>query len=174
MMIKNTRLDGNGQSLPRKIRHQVEETDGSFEFEVDELDENLEICIQSYSASSETPSRVSIIITATKSQEDIDLERLTLALKQHAAQAKVDEIEQVVKTQTSRISSELMRMKKRTETIVQEIDYSKQREAEFQSKSISLNKAVTYYPIARILIIIMAACMQVSYVVDYMRSKHIY
>ena len=175
MLHAITRRETDGKVLPRKMRHQVEATIGSFEFDLNrEHDDYLEICIQSYSASTERPSRVTVDVTGVKSEEEIDMERQLQQMQNEHLIKHIENTNQMVKTQTSRISSELIRMQRRTETIVREIEFSIERENEFRAKSVSLNNAVRYYPMARIIIILMAAIIQIHYIVDYMKSKHIY
>jgi emp24/gp25L/p24 family/GOLD len=170
-MIKNTRTGIDGQALPRRVREEIDTMSGSFVVDIDQqVDLYIEICVQSYSATVDVPSRISIKVTEhTKTKEEIALEERKRKLVE-----KFDEHENIVTTHTSRISAELMRMKRRTDVIVNEIDFSKELEAQFHSKSIELQKAVQYYPMARILIIVMASVIQVTYVVQFMKSKHLY
>jgi emp24/gp25L/p24 family/GOLD len=164
--------------VPQKMRYQVEQTNGSFEIDIGELGQHLEVCVQSYKASLDLPSRVSIALDTIKSNTEIASEKLSIAIKQHETivneQRKLIEENKLLQKHTSQITADLLRMKQRTEAIVGEIDYSKQTEQQFFDMSINLNNAVKYYPMARVLIIFMAGYMQVNYVIQYMKTKRIY
>jgi hypothetical protein len=93
----------------------------------------------------------------------------------NAAEKEKAEIEkQIIETQTSRISGELMRMQRRADSIAGDADFSKEREAKFHDKSVALNKAVRFWPMFRMFILGVGGYLQVTSVISYMKSKHIY
>jgi len=88
-------------------------------------------------------------------------------------QEKLDMENKLVKTETSRISSELMRMHRRAKSIAGDAQFSKEREESFFHKSVSLNRAVRYWPMFRLLVLMVGGYLQVSHVVQYMKRRHI-
>jgi len=169
LMTKRTNPEGN---VPVKHREQLDVREGSFFYETLDLDVAgaLEVCVQSYTASMETPSRVAISIQPQSEDDDIkrELEQERLLLNQ-----KLESDNKVVKEETSRITAELMRMQRRAKSIAGDALFSKQREESFHNKSISLNKAVKFWPMVRMIVVMIGGYLQVSHVIAYMRSKHI-
>jgi len=148
-----------------KIREQLTERQGVIEFVTGSFDGLVEICVQSLSASQESPSRVALNIT-TKVEPTEKEETPPPVMDQGQAMR--------LRLETNRIGGELTRMEMRTREIMANAEYARDRELSFHEQSISLNKAVRYWPMFRILILVFAGYLQVSHVIQYMKSRHIY
>lgn len=165
--------DQDEHELPQKIRQPVESERGSISYYTANMNGGtIEVCVQSYTATVEMPSRVSLYIHGLDDQkgadEDLAEERRGLSKEQIEAENKL------VKEETSRITSELMRMHRRAKSIGGDARYSKDREEAFHNLSVSLNKAVARWPVFRMLVVLVGGYFQVSHVVRFMKSRHIY
>lgn len=156
---------------PMKHREQLDEKEGSFQYDTGDFSGSLEICVQSYTATAENPSRVAYNVIPDALEAGMERKREAEKRLQNERQ----EVEnKVVQDETSRITSELVRMQRRAQTISGDAQFSKQREQVFHSQSISLNGAVKYWPIARMAVILIGGYFQVTHVISYMKSRHIY
>jgi emp24/gp25L/p24 family/GOLD len=156
---------------PVKQREQLDEMEGSFKYETGDLQGTLEICVQSYTATAENPSRVAFSIQV---EPDLVAIARQLAMERNAFEEKLEVENKLVKDETSRVTAELVRMHRRAKTIAGDAQFSKQREEVFHSQSIGLNHAVMYWPIARIVVLLVGGYLQVTHVISYMKSRHIY
>jgi emp24/gp25L/p24 family/GOLD len=168
-MISNRVLGDN--RFPMKRREQLESPEGSFEYETLEFDGQLEICVQSYTATADAPSRVAVSIDIKSENEEIAAQ-LEAELK--LLNARLEAENHVVKEETSRITSELIRMQRRALMIASDAQFSKAREEAFHSQSIALNRAVKYWPMIRLAVLLIGGYLQVTHVVNFMKSRHIY
>ena len=167
-----TRRNNSDRNIPVKHREQVESQQGLFIYDTAQLDGgNLEICIQSYTASMETPSRVAISVS-TQSAADDDIMQL-LEADRVMLNRKLESENKLIKEETSRITAELMRMLRRAKSIAGDAQYSKKREETFHNQSLALNKAVKIWPIVRMIVVLIGGYLQVSHVITYMKSRHI-
>lgn len=165
-----TNADSKG-NLPIKVREPLESQQGTFFYETEDLDGTLEVCVQSYTASMDNPSRVALTIAPATENDDIQQE---LESERQLLNEKLESENKVIKQETSRISAELMRMHRRAKSIAGDAQFSKKREEDFHGKSISLNKAVKFWPMVRMIVVMIGGYMQVSHVIAYMKSRHIY
>jgi ribosomal protein S12 methylthiotransferase accessory factor YcaO len=160
---------------PRKHRHTLDEPEGSFEVRLDHGDDAIEVCVQSYLASATTPSRVAVnVFDAGIEQAIRELAQARLKELEERNQQDQEKSARVVQQQTSRITSELVRMHRRAASIAGDADFAKDREAEFHNKSVTLQQAVRRWPVVRVIVLIISGCVQVNHVVKFMRRKHIY
>lgn len=165
---EDTHMDAQ---IPEKIRQPLEQRSGMMEYDTHQLnDGSIEFCIQSYTASSETPSRVSLVVEQESERKVIERE---MAAERQLMGENLAEENALVKAETSRITAELMRMHRRSKAIAGDASYSMDREASFQQQSIVLNQAVKYWPMFRMFILLVAGYVQVTNVVGYMKKKHI-
>lgn len=159
--------------LPQKLRQPIESQHGNIAYyTANMIGGTIEICVQSYTATVEMPSRVSLNIHGLDDgkwvDEELAEERRKLSKEQIVTENKL------VKEETSRITSELMRMHRRAKSIGGDARYAKDREEVFHNLSVSLNKAVVRWPIFRMLVVVVGGYFQVSHVVRFMKSRHIY
>lgn len=184
MMIQmNHLLDDNGRRRSagtnkngtRKLREDLQAKEGRLEFLSGERDGYIEICVQAYTATRTSPRRIGLRIEKMPVAE---YERQKEGIKE----SKSDEVkvpgdiqsEMLVKVETSRITTELGRLKVRCADLGNSASTAKKRETEFHQTSVNLSKAARYYPIFRIAILLVAGYMQASHVVQYMKTRHIY
>lgn len=164
----------HGGNIPSKKRIQLESKEGSYEYDSANFEGTVEICIQSYTASAENPSKVGFSVEPQSEKDEI--EKL-IAAERKLTSGKLEKLEaeqKVVAEETSRITYELARMQRRAKSIAVDAHFSKQREETFHYQSISLSRAVRNWPIARIVVLCLAGYMQLTHVVKFMKSRHIY
>lgn len=169
-MISNRDAENADGNLPVKVREQIEKPEGSFTYKSGDLEGSLEVCIQSYTATAESPSRVALDVKSLV--ESNDLENL-LQRERDLVNKKVESENAIVKEETSRITTELLRMHRRAQGIAADAQYDKKREEDFRKKSITLNRAVRYWPMFRMFVLLVSGYLQISHVVDYMKRRHI-
>lgn len=174
-LVLNRRPGGlpDEDGLPQKVRQSLETQNGQISYFTGRLQGGtIEVCVQSYTATLEMPSRVALYIHELEDAQAVENElaekRRTLSKEQIEAENKL------VKEETSRITSELMRMHRRAKSIGGDAIYSKDREEAFHNISVSLNKAVKYWPMFRMAVLLVGGYFQVTHVVSFMKSRHIY
>jgi hypothetical protein len=176
-VVMSRRPGGLGEEeerqLPQKIRQPLESESGQIGYYTGHLlGGTIEVCVQSYTATVEMPSRVSLDIHELDDSKAVDEE---LAEKRRAlTKEQVEAENKLVKEETSRITSELMRMHRRAKSVGGDARYSKDREEAFHNLSVSLNKAVRYWPLFRMAVLLVGGYLQVTHVVSFMKSRHIY
>jgi hypothetical protein len=151
----------------QKIHHQIEDYEGELLFETGKIDGHVEICVQSLSATSASPSRVALNITVQATAD----ENAIVDQPQNEPPMVLDPTA-MYQLHTSHITGEMTRLHNRIREIVSNAEYSRDVEVGFHQQSVSLNKAVRYWPAFRILILIVAGYLQVSYVLGYLKSRH--
>jgi emp24/gp25L/p24 family/GOLD len=163
--------DANESASPKKTRIQLEKMEGSFDYYTSDFEGSIEVCVQSYTATAESPSRVAFHV-----QPQTDEAVIAEILKQERAlmNERLEVENRIIKDETSRITAELVRMQRRAKTISGDAQFSKQREEVFHSQSVALNQAVKYWPMIRMVVILIGGYLQVTHVVNYMKSRHIY
>jgi len=151
-----------------RVRQMLEKRKGKIEYTTGEDDTStLNICVQSFKAKPDNVARISIRII-----EPLE----TFGHEEHLEQLaeRREEEERKLSAHSSRIANELDTFIRRLEELQRNADNAKQKELEFHGKSIALNKAVKYWPIFRIVILVVAGYIQATHVIGYMKSKHIY
>jgi emp24/gp25L/p24 family/GOLD len=167
-----TKRNSPDASIPVKHREQLEVQQGDFIYDTADLDGgNLEICIQSYTASMESPSRVALSVSAQAAADDDVMQQLEQ--DRVVLNRKLESENRLLKEETSRITAELVRMQRRAKSIAGDAQFSKKREETFHNQSLSLNKAVKIWPIVRMIVVMIGGYLQVSHVIAYMKSRHI-
>jgi hypothetical protein len=151
----------------QKIQHQIEDVEGELEFQTGKIDGHVEICVQSLSATKASPSRVALNITAMAAADEY-----AMVDQPENEPPMVLDPTAMYQLHTSHITGEMTRLHNRIREIVSNAEYSRDVEVGFHQQSVSLNKAVRYWPAFRILILIVAGYMQVSYVLTYLKSRH--
>jgi len=71
-------------------------------------------------------------------------------------------------------ASELSTFEGRAKDLLKNSEFSKEQEVKFHNKSVKLNNAVKYWPIFRILVLVVAGYVQATHVITYMKRKHIF
>ena len=157
----------------KKVRVQLEEKRGQIFFRTNDVPESVvEVCVQSYFASAGDPSRVSLNITSSEDSVEIENEG-----KQELSPEEIDLIHKsnrVIRSQTSGITQELVRLEKKLHDIMRDINQSSRQVSDHREKSLKLSKAVRYWPIFRICVLLVGGYVQVSHVLGYMQRRHIF
>lgn len=167
------RSAGANKRGTRKLRHDVESTEGQLEFFTGDRDGFVEICFQAYASTQAKPNRFGMHV-AKVTLEAYDSLHNTPERAKEIRQSHQNQQDNLLKVETSRITTELERFTKRIQDIAGNAASSKDRQSSFVQSSISLKRAVRMYPIFRIGILLVAGYLQASHVVRYMRSRHIY
>jgi len=156
-----------------KLRQLVETETGTLNFYTGNTAGVLEICIQSYKATPSKPRRVGLSIQQRSATLQEQKQNAPIQKEQEKIPDNVQS-DSTLAVETSHISIELEKMEQKITELVSNSARSKDIEQDFHSKSIYLNKAVRFWPIFRIVVVILAGVVQAHLVVSYMKSRHIY
>lgn len=174
--LRNLPNTGGEPNIPRpptnKLRVQLEEREGVLEFPTaSDGNSVVEICLQSYFATQEDPSRVGLNLTvAVPDDNSYEVKEAQMSEEQIAL---IQQSNRVVKSQTSGITQELLRLEKDVVNIRKDVGRSSRQAVDFQIKTEKLNNAVYYWPMFRIFVLLLAGYLQVSHVLSYMKKHHI-
>lgn len=170
---KVAKMDTGGTG---RLREQLETRRGSLEFLTGKLDGRLEICVQSLAARTLGASRIQLNIATSHTETEEDKAESLQWQEEEKAQMEADKRKNrtAVVQNGGRISSELHQLTRRIRELEDNAEHAKNQETEFQNKSVKLNKSVKYWPMFRMIVLIVGGYMQVGHVVKYMKSKHIY
>lgn len=157
----------------RKLRKIVDTEQGTLDFYTGNTAGLLEICVQSYKATPSKPRRIGLSIKQRAATVQERTQNAPIAKEQENIPDNVL-TNSILTVETSYISVELENMDQKLVELASQSARSKDMEHEFHSKSIHLNKAVQYWPIFRIVVVVFAGLVQAHLVVSYMKSKHIY
>ena len=166
--------------IPIKYRHPLEQRKGTFTYYTGALNGgSLEICIQSYTANVENPSRVAIRIENMSDQMEIEsaLQRerqMLLEQQQQVLEEQQLKEQRLVVGESSRISAELMRLYRRARGLNEDAEYTKESEAQFFTNTRSLNKAIRNWYLVRFFVLIITGYLQASYIMKHMKSRGTY
>ena len=166
--------------IPIKYRHPLEQRQGTFTYYTGALNGgSLEICIQSYTANVEHPSRVALRIENYSHQIEN-----TLAVQQQQQQVLEQQQQRLLEQQrmeqkllsgeSSRITAELIRLHRRAKGLNEDVEYTKESESRFFTMSVALNRTVRNWYLVRLLVLIITGYLQVSYVTKYMKSRNMF
>jgi hypothetical protein len=177
MMKKNNIPESE---IPIKYRHPLEEKHGTFSYYTGALNGgSLEICIQSYTASTEHPSRVALRIENRNEQIEMELalqqeRQMQLEERQQMLQEQQMREQKILLGESSRISAELIRLYRRAKGLNEDMDYTKETESRFFTISTSLNRTVRNWYLVRVLVLIIAGYLQASYIMKYMKARNMF
>jgi hypothetical protein len=163
-------------NIPRpptnKLRVQLDNREGVLEFPTaSDGNSVVEICLQSYFATQEDPSRVGLNLTVVVPDDSAyEIKEAQMSEEQIAL---IQQSNRVIKSQTSGITQELLRLEKDVINIRKDVGRSSRQAVDFQIKSEKLNNAVYYWPIFRIFVLLLTGYLQVSHVLNYMKKHHI-
>lgn len=167
----------------KKSRLPIDREKGTLHFYTGNTAGVLEICQQAFKATPEQPRRIALNITKRLAtvQEQLKNTPILAQTDSDTTSAATEEIvpkehqvSAILTVESSRISLELQRMKDLATDLSLHADHSKKIQQDHHRSSVRLHNAVHYWPIFRILVVIVAGFLQVKLVVDYMKSRHIY
>jgi hypothetical protein len=157
----------------KKVRVQLEEERGEFFFRTSEMPTSVvEVCVQSYFASMMDPSRIGLNITSSDDSEEVEEEGIG-SLSDEDFQI-IKDSNRVIKEGTSVVTKDLVNLEKKLHNIMKDINHSAKQSADFQEKSLKLSKAVRYWPMFRISVLLIGGFFQVSHVIGYMKRHHVF
>lgn len=163
------------RDLPSKVRESIENESGVFLYETKDLPDlsQLEVCFQSYHATKNDPSRIQFLFL---DQSDYLTDDGTTLSEQELRQqfANMEQERALVEEHSSRITTELTRLSRRANLVAGDAEFSQAREAQFHERSVQLNRAVNVWSCVRIGVLVVAGYLQVSQVLQFLRSKRIY
>lgn len=152
---------------PRNQRDQPTEKEGTLEFETSPAGGPVQICVHSLFANKKAPYAVGLDITSTN---DLEAER-AFAVGTRGLNAEATD---TVLTHLSAFSKEMVRAENLVRTILASADVVKKEEADFYEQSIKMEKSVHFWPMLQGVCLLVAATYQVRYILNWMKSKHIY
>lgn len=165
---------GNDRRAPQgsdKVVKDLETKKGSIDF-VTKQDGAVSICVQSLTASSVSPSPISLRVTESPAGEDSvsdsPPEKISPGEKldsQSQRNAK-EHFSQMEKTLSGLIS--------KTDMILRQADYAKELEVEFHEQSIAMNKASQWWPIVQLCVLLVTGFTQANHMVQFFRKHHIF
>jgi hypothetical protein len=157
----------------KKVRVQLEEQRGEFFFRTSEMPSSVvEVCVQSYFASTTDPSRLALNIMSSDDSEKVEEEGIGSLSDEDVETIKASN--RVIKEGTSTVTKELVNMEKKLHNVMKDINNSAKQSADFQEKSLKLSKAVRYWPMFRIAVLLIGGYFQVSHVIGYMQRHHVF
>jgi hypothetical protein len=146
-----------------RIRHQLDARQGVVEFQTHSRENTpVEICVQSYSSSPVAPARISLHVRRKSDRPG------------GAADVAAEEDVKKLSLLSNIISADLIKFEQRTRELGGNADQARDQEKDFHGISVKLNSAVKYWPIFRMVILLVGGYSQVTHVVRYMKSRHIY
>jgi hypothetical protein len=151
-----------------RMREELTERQGTMDFSTGDTDGTVDICVQSISATMSSPSRFMLNVTV---EQTMDKEQQEAMDKLNSG---VDPLEtNEVKAQMSRLERDMQTLSNRVHTILSNADFNKDQEAAFHDQSVAMNRAATYWPIIRLVVLLVTGFTQANNIVRFMRSHHI-
>jgi hypothetical protein len=161
-------------SATGRIREELTERQGTIEFLTGDTDGPVDICVQSISAYASSPSRFMLNVTI---EQSMDVEQQEVMDKQEVRDKQNDGVDRLetseVKAHMSRLERDLQTLTNRVSTILSNADGNKDQEAVFHDQSVSMNRAATYWPIIRLIVLLVTGFTQMNHIVRYMKTHHI-
>lgn len=148
-----------------RIREELTDPEGTIVFMTGDVDGEVDICVQSISASIKTPSRFSLNVSMVKTSdgENGDSNSSSGGVLDNTG----------VKTQMSRLERDMQTLSNRVQTILSNADSHKEQEVEFHNKSIEMNRASKFWPAIRLMVLFITGFTQANNITRYLRNHHI-
>ena len=156
-----------------RIREELTKRDGVINFQTNELDGKVDICVQSIVASTKAPARISLNVTVEPTEGGDDTTTSKDAAEKEPMLGPLGMESSEVKAQMGRFERDLATLKSRVKNIISNADFNKEQAVEFHEQSVAMNRAATYWPIIHLCCIIIAGFMQATNIVSYMKQRHI-
>ena len=159
----------------KKLREQIESRQGSIFFRTQDIPHSVvEVCVQSYFATPDDPSRIGLTLRTSEDDPDIDKEGSKVGGLTPEEIGTIQQSNRVIRSQTSGITQELVRLEKKLRDITRDINQSSRQTREHQQKSLALSQAVRNWPLFRALVLLLGGYLQVSHVLKFMARRHIF
>eukprot|EP00568_Trieres_chinensis_P011963 CAMPEP_0183293690 /NCGR_PEP_ID=MMETSP0160_2-20130417/2283_1 /TAXON_ID=2839 ORGANISM="Odontella Sinensis, Strain Grunow 1884" /NCGR_SAMPLE_ID=MMETSP0160_2 /ASSEMBLY_ACC=CAM_ASM_000250 /LENGTH=288 /DNA_ID=CAMNT_0025454849 /DNA_START=41 /DNA_END=907 /DNA_ORIENTATION=+ len=122
-------------------------------------DGEVEVCVQSLTASHAVPSRVSLNVWE-------DQQKKKAADAEEEAEKKAEEHLSVVEGTTKALL-------RKADAILRTADYAKQQEYEFHQQSLAMNRASHYWPMIHVAILFITGVTFAHHMVSFFKTHHI-
>ena len=126
-----------------------------------EVDGEANICIRAGMASGKNPMRFGLQITKAEAAE------LPYRSKRSA------DSKDTVSSNLSRMEVEMRRIQAGMKNILAEADFSKERDALFHKQTLDMHSATMFWPIVRVLVLLMTGFTQAGHIVRFFQSRRI-
>jgi hypothetical protein len=146
-----------------RVREELTSQQGTIVFLTGDLDGEVDICVQSISASAKTPSRFSLNVTmAMTTAEDENERQKSERLDANGVKSQIGKLERDMRTLSNRV-----------QTILSNADFNKDQEVAFHNQSIEMHKASKFWPAIRLMVLFITTFTQVNNITRYLRNHHI-
>ena len=153
-----------------RLKKQITERDGMVEYTTGPDEGPVEICAQSTSASKRVPSRIAIRVIDNAAElggRKHLLQRLAMGQVIRSGAEQLTE-------HSSRLAEELSRLSTHINQITGSAEYMKEKEKTVHDRSLSLQKAVKFWPMFRMFVLIVAAYLQTHYILSFLKRRRIF
>ena len=138
--------------------------EGSLLFQTAEEDGIVNVCIHSIGASVDKPMRIYVNVVV-----DEDLATDSYEPDKESMMKQAGEVKETM----SRLERDFQSLTNRVRTISNSADYNKEQEVEFHEHSVAMNRAASYWPIIRLVFLIVTGLAQVNHIIGFMKAHRI-
>ncbi|CAJ1942474.1 unnamed protein product [Cylindrotheca closterium] len=138
--------------------------EGSLLFQTSEGDGIVNVCIHALGASIDKPMRIYINVVVDEDKATDSYEPDKEAMMKQAGE---------VKETMTRLERDFQSLTNRVRTISNSADYNKEQEVEFHDHSVSMNRAASYWPIIRLVFLIITGIAQANHIIGFMKAHRI-
>lgn len=181
---QSTRYDEEGNVIitgSGRIREELAQRKGRFEFLTGKNAGTVEICVQSILASARKPARFHLKVDTAASDNEYDDDDGFYDDDDHisesASKSKTKDPDHLehreLSTKMTRLERDLQTLQNRVKACLNNADYNKDQEALFHEQSISMNKATKYWPMIQLTVLIVTGFTQANHIVRYLKTHHI-
>lgn len=172
----------HGRHDPRKPRDRnngkvvkdLEQKKGSIIFD-SQYDGKISICIQSLTASSISPTPISIRVYESPDMEGFEITGSGAQATSSENKVELDsQSQRNAKEHFSQMEKTLSSLISKTDMILRQADYAKELEVEFHDQTIAMNKASQWWPIVQLCVLLVTGFTQANHMISFFRKHHIY
>ena len=168
----NRKYDKRAQQ--ERIVRDLDSKKGSIEY-ITKQDGQVQICVQSMTASPKTPTPISLrVIEMPAGEESVDTPGPEKTATDAALEQLDSQSQQKAKEHFSQMEKTLKNLISKTEMILRQADYAKELEVEFHDQSIAMNKASRWWPIVQLCVLLVTGFTQANHMVAFFRKHHIF
>mmetsp|Transcript_13618 Transcript_13618/g.29483 ORF Transcript_13618/g.29483 Transcript_13618/m.29483 type:complete len:262 (+) Transcript_13618:108-893(+) len=154
-----------------KVVKDLETKKGNVEY-VTRYDGAVSICVQSLTASSISPTPISLRVSESPAGEEMVSDTPP---EKTTGEEKLDsESQRNAKEHFSQMEKTLNGLISKTDMILRQADYAKELEVEFHEQSIAMNKASQWWPIVQLCVLLVTGFTQANHMVQFFRKHHIF
>ena len=169
---ENRKYDKRAQQ--ERIVKDLDSKKGSIDY-ITKQDGQVNICVQSMTASAKTPTPISLRVIEMPAGEDSADSPSPEKIAADAALEQLDsQSQQKAKEHFSQMEKTLKNLISKTDMILRQADYAKELEVEFHEQSIAMNKASQWWPIVQLCVLLVTGFTQANHMVAFFRKHHIF